>query len=64
MMVLLFSIFRGRFGDKDVVWLGAYEGLTGARDRMLQIAAKQPGAYFVLNLASHSLTLSLDTAHP
>jgi hypothetical protein len=31
---------------------------------MLQIAAKQPGAYFVLNLASHSLTLSLDTAHP
>jgi hypothetical protein len=47
-MVPVFDIFGGRFGEKDVVWLGAAEGLAGARDSMLQFAAKSPGAYLFL----------------
>jgi hypothetical protein len=43
-----FDVFSGRFGEKNVVWLGTVGGLGAARDRMLQFAAKQPGAYFVL----------------
>jgi hypothetical protein len=41
-----FDIFSGRFGEKDVVWLGTAEGLGAARDRMLQFAAKRPWSTF------------------
>ena len=41
-----FDIFSGRFGDKDVVWLGAIEGLAEARRRMLRFAAEQPAFAF------------------
>jgi len=64
MAVLPFNIFRGRLGNKEVVWLEAFEELARARDRMLQIAVKEPGDYFVFSLPSHSLMLSVDTAHP
>ena len=30
--VPVFNIFSGRFGEKDVVWLGAVEGLDAARE--------------------------------
>jgi hypothetical protein len=61
MTVLPFNIFTGCFGDKDVVWRGAFEGLVGARDRMLQIAAKQPGAYFVFSSDSQLIVAVVDT---
>jgi hypothetical protein len=56
-----FNIFSGCFGDKDVVWLGAMEGLAEARDRMLEFAAKQPGAYFVFCSDSQLIVAAVDT---
>ena len=56
-----FDIFSGRFGEKDVVWLGTVEGLGAARDRMLQFAAKQPGAYFVFSSDSQLIVAAVDT---
>jgi hypothetical protein len=59
-----FDIFSGRFDEKDVVWLGAVERLADARARMLNLAAKQPGAYFVFNSDSHTVVASVDTSPP
>jgi len=45
--VPVFHIFSGRFGEKNVFWLGAAEGLDAAREGMFHSAEKQPGEYFV-----------------
>jgi hypothetical protein len=37
------------------------EGLGAARDRMLQFAAKQPGAYFVFSSDSQLIVAAVDT---
>jgi hypothetical protein len=58
--VPVFDIFRGRFGQKDAVWLGAAEGLAEASDAMLRFAAKSPGAYFVCS-DSRAVVASVDT---
>jgi hypothetical protein len=60
--VLAFDIFSGRFGEKGVVWLGEVEGMAAARDRMLQFAAKQPGAYFVFSSDSQLIVAAVDTS--
>jgi hypothetical protein len=60
--VAAFDIFSGRFGEKDVIWLGAVEGLDAARDRMLQFAAKQPGAYFVFSSGNQLIVAAVDTS--
>lgn len=60
--VPVFDIFSGRFGDKDVVWLGAIEGLAEARRRMLRFAAEQPGAYFVFSSDSQLIVAAVDTS--
>ena len=59
-----FDIFSGRFNEKDVVWLGAVGRLDDARARMLNLAAKQPGAYFVFNSGSQTVAASVDTSPP
>jgi hypothetical protein len=56
-----FDIFSGHFGKKNVVWLGTVEGLGAARDRMLQFAAKQPGAYFVFSSDSQLIVAAVET---
>jgi hypothetical protein len=60
--VTAFDIFSGYFGEKNVVWLGTVEGLGAARDRMLQFAAKQPGAYFVFSSDSQLIVAEVDTS--
>ena len=60
--VPVFDIFSGRCGEKDIVWLGTAEGLGAARDRMLQLAAKQPGAYFVFSSDSQLIVAAVDTS--
>jgi len=57
-----FDIFSGRFGEKGVLWLGAIERLDDARARMLNLAAKQPGAYFVFNSDSQLIVAAVDTS--
>lgn len=56
-----FDIFSGRFGEKGVLWLGAVARLDDARARILNLAAKQPGAYFVFNSDSQLIVAAIDT---
>jgi hypothetical protein len=57
-----FDIFSGRFGEKGVLWLGAVARLDDARARMFNLAAKQPGAYFVFNADSQLIVAAVDTS--
>jgi|HubBroStandDraft_2_1064218.scaffolds.fasta_scaffold678862_1 hypothetical protein len=57
-----FDIFSGRFGEKGVLWLGAVARLDDARARMFNLAAKQPGAYFVFNSDSQLIVAAVDTS--
>ena len=57
-----FDVFSGRFGEKGVLWLGAVARLDDARARMLNLAAKQPGAYFVFNSDSQFIVAAVDTS--
>lgn len=57
-----FDIFSGRFGEKGVLWLGAVGRLDVARARILNLAAKQPGAYFVFNSDSQLIVAAVDTS--
>ena len=59
--VPVFNIFSGRFGEKDVVWLGAAEELDVARERMLHFSAQQPGAYFVFCSGNQLIVAAVDT---
>jgi hypothetical protein len=60
--VPVFNIFNGRFGEKDVVWLGAAEGLHTARESMLRFAEDQPGEYFVFCSDSQLIVAAVDTS--
>ena len=62
-IVPAFDVFRGRFGDKDVVWIEAVEGLAAARQRMERFASEVPGPYFVFSSFSHAVLASIDTTH-
>jgi len=62
--IAAFNVFSGRFGEKDVVWLGAEERLAAARDLMLHFAAEQPDAYFVFRSDNQLIVAEVDTAHP
>ena len=57
-----FDIFSGRYGEKGVVWLGAVARFDDARARIFNLAAKQPGAYFVFNSDTKILVASIDTS--
>jgi len=57
-----FDIFSGRFGEKGVLWLGAVARLDDARARINNLAAKQPGAYFVFNSDSQLIVAAVDTS--
>lgn len=59
-----FDIFSGRFGEKSILWLGAVERLGDARARMLNLSAKQPGAYFVFDSDSQLIVAAVDTSPP
>jgi hypothetical protein len=57
-----FDIFIGRFGEKGLVWLGAVGRLEDARARILNLATKQPGAYFVFDSDNQLIVAALDTS--
>jgi hypothetical protein len=57
-----FDIFSGRFGEKGVVWLGAVGRLKDARARILNLATKQPGAYFVFDSDNQLIVAAVDTS--
>ena len=43
-----FDVFSGTPGE-DPLWLETVEGLSNARERMEQLAANEPGRYFVFS---------------
>lgn len=55
-----FDIFSGT-PEKEAVWVCAVPGLAGAKERMEQIAAAKPGAYFVYYSAANEVMAKVDT---
>jgi hypothetical protein len=62
--VTAFDIFLGSDGT-DALWLECIDGLDAATARMNEIAGKQPGTYFILNLHDGQVVAKVDTrTHP
>jgi len=61
-LVPTYDIFAGRYGDTDVRWIQAVEGLGAAYEQMKEIAANQSGPYFVFDAHAHKVLASVDTA--
>jgi hypothetical protein len=59
----VFEIFRGHYGEMDVVLLAIVDGLCAASDHMLQIAAEKPGPYFLFSCETHRVLLKVDTTN-
>ena len=56
----ILDIFSGQWDS--AIWLDAVEGLSNARLRMEEIAAQDPGQYFVFSTLSHSILARVDTS--
>jgi hypothetical protein len=56
-----FDIFSGQT-DKNAVWVESVEGLGNASERMLELAQKTPGRYFVFCLNTHRVLASIDNS--
>jgi hypothetical protein len=55
-----FDIFSGAPKDNPM-WLETISGLSNARERMEQIAAKRPGQYFIFSIGTHSPVVQIET---
>jgi hypothetical protein len=55
-----FDIFTGT-SEKNGVWLESVDGLSNARARMHDIAARIPGHYFVFSVGSRSVVAQIET---
>ena len=55
-----FDIFCGLPGE-DAKWLESVAGLDRAQARMRQLAAQQPGAYFIFNTWNLCVVSEVDT---
>ena len=56
----VFDIFSG-VPDRDARWLETVEGLGASFDRMKEIAAENPGRYFIFDPREHVVRLCIDT---
>jgi hypothetical protein len=56
---IVFEIFFG-IQDKNAVWKESVTGLHAANERMRQIAADLPGAYFIFHSQSRKVMARLD----
>jgi hypothetical protein len=55
-----FDIFSGTPTDNPV-WVEAVRGLSFAEERMVQVATKEPGAYFFFSVEAHKVFSKIDT---
>ena len=60
MKVPTFDIFSGT-PSVDEEWVEAVEGLSNARERMGEIAARHPGKYFLFSIGSQSILAHVHT---
>jgi hypothetical protein len=58
-----FDIFSGG-PDKDPIWIETVEGLSQARERMHQLAAANPGPYFLYSVQSQAVLARVETKGP
>jgi hypothetical protein len=56
----MFDIFSGS-PPNNAIWLEAVEGLSNARERMEQIAAENPGKYFIFSVGSRTVLAEIET---
>lgn len=63
MSVPRFDIFYGAI-DRNAMWIEAVEGLGAACERMKEHASENPGQYFVFNMETHKVLVSIDTSRP
>jgi hypothetical protein len=61
-MVPQYSIFCGRFRDKDAQWVENVQGPGAAYERMKEIASQLPGPYFIFSARSREALASIDTS--
>lgn len=57
-----YDIFKGHSNHRDARWILTVEGLYSARERMEQIAAKQPGSYFLFCASTCSVVAETNSA--
>jgi hypothetical protein len=57
-----YHIFSGRYGTTDVLWRDSVEGFGSANERMKELAAHEPGPYFVFCTEKHAILASIDTS--
>ena len=62
MFVPTFDIFAGTPGSLNVLWKEAVPGLGAASERMQQLAAEDPGPYFVFCISSRQVLAVVDTS--
>jgi hypothetical protein len=55
------NIYRGR-PDEPSVWTETVSGVSAASERMEQIAADEPGAYFIFNGQDQRILAQTDTS--
>jgi len=58
----LYDIFSGHWLRKDAIWIEACRGSANAVQRMLDIATKKPGEYFLFNCYTRRCVMSVDTS--
>jgi hypothetical protein len=57
-----FDLFAGA-PDRDAAWLETVVGLEAAKERVNELAAENPGEYFVFHSRSHTVLVHLITGH-
>ena len=60
MKIPVFDIFSGA-PDRDARWLETVEGLGASLERLNEIAAENPGRYFVFDPREHLVRVCIDT---
>jgi hypothetical protein len=55
-----FDVFSGTPGEHPL-WLETVEGLSNARERMEQLAAKEPGRYFAFSPLNNAALSRIET---
>ena len=61
MTISTFGIFKG-LHDRNAKWIEAVEGEAKAVRRMNEMAAKDPGPYFVFSAYTHTVVAATDTS--
>jgi hypothetical protein len=61
MTAFTFGIFKG-LHDRNAKWVEAVEGETKAIRRMNEMAAKDPGPYFVFSAYTHTVIAVTDSS--